>query len=82
MEQEYVKQSKNDNENRRTERKKFADKIVSVVLTFNRNSHQRSICSKMFFKIGSLKKFANFTGKHLCQSLILIKLQAEGLQLN
>ena len=27
----------------------------------------------MFFKIGVLKKFVNFTGKHLCWSLFLIK---------
>ena len=30
----------------------------------------------MFVKIDVLKNFANFTGKHLCWSLILIKLQA------
>ena len=35
----------------------------------------------MFFKIGVLKSFANFTGKHLCWSLFLKNLQAEGLQL-
>ena len=28
----------------------------------------RSSCSQMFFKMGSLKNFANFTGKHLCHS--------------
>ena len=28
-----------------------------------------------FYKIGVLKKLANFTGKHLCHSLFLIKLQ-------
>ena len=27
----------------------------------------------MFFKIGVLKNFVNFTGKHLCWSLFLIK---------
>ena len=32
--------------------------------------------SQMFFKISVLKRFANFTGKHLCWSLFLIKLQA------
>ena len=32
--------------------------------------------SQMFFKIGVLKKFAKFTGKHLYWSLFLIKLQA------
>ena len=30
----------------------------------------------MFFKIGVLKIFANFTGKYLCWSLFLVKLQA------
>ena len=30
----------------------------------------------MFFKIGALKNFAYFTGRHLCWSLFLIKLQA------
>ena len=28
----------------------------------------------MFFKTGVLKYFANFTGKHMCRSLFLIKL--------
>ena len=36
----------------------------------------RSSRSQMFFKIGALKNFAIFTGKHLCWSLFLIKLQA------
>ena len=30
---------------------------------------------QMFFKIGSIKNFAIFTGKHLCWELFLIKLQ-------
>ena len=30
--------------------------------------------SQMFFKIGVLKNFAKFTGKHLCWSWFLIKL--------
>ena len=29
----------------------------------------------MFFKIGALKKFAKFTGKHLCQSLFFNNLK-------
>ena len=41
----------------------------------------RSSRLQMFFKIGVLKSFANFTGKHLCWSLFLKNLQAEGLQL-
>ena len=35
----------------------------------------RSCRSHMFFKIGVLKNFAIFTGKHLCWSLSLIELQ-------
>ena len=46
-----------------------------VILTLNwitcRSSH-----SQVFYKIGALKNFEIFTGKHLCWSLILIKLQA------
>ena len=36
----------------------------------------RSSRSQMFFTIVVLKKFANFTGKHQCWGLFLIKLQA------
>ena len=32
----------------------------------------RSSRSQMFFKIGVLKNFANFTGKHLCWSRFLM----------
>ena len=39
----------------------------------------RSSRSKMFFKISVLENFAIFTGKHLCWSLFLIKLQALGI---
>ena len=39
----------------------------------------RSSRSQMFFKIGVLKNFANFTGKNLHQSLFLRKLQAPRL---
>ena len=35
----------------------------------------RSSRSQMFLEIGVFKDFANFTGKHLCWSLFLIKLQ-------
>ena len=40
-------------------------------LIMNRNSHQRCSIKEAF-----LKNFAIFTGKHLCWSLLLIKLQA------
>ena len=36
----------------------------------------KSSCLQMFFKIGCIKNFAIFTGKHLCWGLFLIKLQA------
>ena len=36
----------------------------------------------MFFKTGALKNFANFTGKHLCWSLFVIKLEACKRRLN
>ena len=36
----------------------------------------RSSLLQMFFKISVLIDFANFTGKHLCWSLFLIKLQS------
>ena len=39
----------------------------------------RSSLPEVFYKKVVLKNFAKFTGKHLCQSLFLIKLQALGL---
>ena len=36
----------------------------------------RSSRSQMFFKISFLKNFTMFTGKHLCWSLFLVKLQS------
>ena len=37
----------------------------------------RSSHPEVFCKIGVLETFAEFTGNHLCQSLFLIKLQAD-----
>ena len=48
---------------------RFTD--LAIGQSNNRSSHRR--CS---VKKGALKYFANFTGKHMCQSLYLIKLQA------
>ena len=45
------------------------------------NTPLRSSRLQIFFKSGVLKNFANFTGKHLCLNLFLIKLQASRLQL-
>ena len=46
----------------------------------NDRANKRSIRSQMFFKIGILKNFTIFTGKHLCWSVSLIKLQTFRLQ--
>ena len=42
----------------------------------------RSSRLQMFFKLGVLRSFANFTGKHLCWSPFLKNSQAGGLQLH
>ena len=34
---------------------------------------------EVFYKKGVLKNFTKFTGKHLCQSLFLMKLQASAI---
>ena len=49
---------------------KLTGKNKTVVRIINRTS-----CSQTFFKIGVLKNFVIFTGKHLCWSLFLIKLR-------
>ena len=48
------------------------------MLSFNRSS-----CSEVFFKIGDLKNFTVFTGKHLCCSLFnkVAGLKLKGLKL-
>ena len=47
--------------------------LVEILLIANvRSSHRRCSVRK-----GVLRNFAKFTGKHLCQSLFLIKLQAQ-----
>ena len=46
-------------------------KYNNVTAMFYRN--YRSSCSQMFFRIGVLKNFANFTRKHLCWSLFFDK---------
>ena len=42
-----------------------------------RLSFARSSRSQIFFKIGIIKNFVNFTGKHLCWSLFLIKFKTD-----
>ena len=46
--------------------------VMGVISTTSIKSSR----SQMFFKIGVLKNFAIFTGKHVCNSLFLIKLKA------
>ena len=51
------------------------EKITYKVLCKN---IEKSSGSQLFFKIGVLKNLVNFTGKHLCSSLFLVKWQAWG----
>ena len=51
-------------------------KWANVLILHERIKSSRSL---MFFKIGVIKNFPIFKGKHLCWSLFLIKLTAEGL---
>ena len=62
---------------RRNDIKRAPWKMAWILLVdFNfKRSHLRC-----FVKKGVLENFAKFTGKHLCQSLFLIKLQSSGLQ--
>ena len=57
----------------------LTDAFVLVLFTSS-TSHPHLLCRssrlQMFFKLSALKNFVNFTGKHLCWSLFLIKLQA------
>ena len=48
---------------------------VYYCVVFLTHDNNRSSRSQMFFKIGVLKSFAHFTGKHGCWNLFLIKLQ-------
>ena len=52
-------------------------KIVTTYANGRRGSYySRSSHSEMFFKIAALKNFKKFTGKYMCRSFFLIKLQA------
>ena len=50
--------------------------IRSIQYTGEKTTFPINIFQKMFFKTGAIKNLANFTRKHLCWSLFLIKLQA------
>ena len=55
--------------------------LEEVRYSYGPSSTFRSSRWQMFFKIGVLKNFVNFAGKHLCLCLFLIKLQVLGLHL-
>ena len=59
-----------------TQRKISHISIISILHDSKIPEKYRSSRSQIFLKIGVLKNFANFTEKHLCSSLFLIKLQA------
>ena len=56
--------------------------IAKFLRTVFLQNTSRSSHLQMLFKIGVLKSFTNFTGKHLCWSLFLKNLRAAGLQLH
>ena len=56
--------------------------IAKFLRTAFLQNTSRSRCSQIYLKIGVLKSFTNFTGKHLCWSIFFKNLQAEGLQLH
>ena len=56
--------------------------LMSLLLELNKShvnllNFFRSSRPEVFFKKGILRNFAKFTGKYPCQSLFLIKLQAQ-----
>ena len=59
----------------------FVKNIVIRINAFMSNAFSRSRRLEVFCEKGVLKSFAKFTGKHLRQSLFLIKLQTLGLQI-
>ena len=59
----------------------FTRKLCFIKFYSTSLAKYRSSRSQMFFKIGALKSFANFTGKQLCWSPFLNNLQTKGLQL-
>ena len=50
--------------------------LVRAYIPYYIGSEDRSRRSQIFFKVGVLKNFTDFTGKHLCWSVFLIKLKA------
>ena len=62
--------------NKLKKRKRICKGLKISVMGVISTTSIKSSRSQMFFKIGVLKNFAIFTGKHMCKSLFLIKLKA------
>ena len=62
--------------NKKKKGKRICKELKISVMGVISTTSIKSSRSKMFFKIGVLKNFAIFTGKHMCKSLFLIKLKA------
>ena len=58
-------------------RMKIYDSLKKLNQKVNRSGRPEVFCEKAV-----LRNFAKFTGKHLCQSLFSIKLEASDLQLH
>ena len=58
-------------------RMKIYDSLKKLNQKVNRSGRPEVFCEKAV-----LRHFAKFTGKHLCQSLFSIKLEASDLQLH
>ena len=71
----HFSRSVRDRNIRRTKTLKEMNNCICSVDFLKSRTVCRNRHSQMFFKIGDLKNFAKFTGKHLYQSLFLIKLQ-------
>ena len=56
-----------------TKAQEFFRSTIKCITVHIVSKESRSSPSQMFFKIGVLKHFANFTGKHLCWSLFFKK---------
>ena len=57
-------------------KEKYEVKNRKLQIMVGETSFSRSSCSQIIFKIRVLKNFAVFTGKRLCWSLFLMRLQA------
>ena len=57
---------------------KYCKDLVKPYYVKGVHRFKKEICSQMFYKIVVPESFVKFTGKHLCWSQFLIKLEALG----